>query len=385
MARCLVAQGERADALRAYDDAIRLDPELPDAHAERAALHLAEGHWRAAAEDAQVALDRGEQSRDVRWIRLAAGSELTRVDDLAVGAAPEEGPTLAELDAVLARDPEHLAALLLRADERMNGADERFQQDVQQARAWMLQAGEDLARAFEVLPRTASTATLLATLSTIQVQSGQLEAALASIDLAIELKPAVVDFRLARATTLSRLGRAEDALAALDGVDEPHSRWSLQRASLLEELGRTAEALTEYDRALADWTSDPGNPLTKATAYVWRGSARLRSGDVARAMDDFRLALEGDDLDQATHAMLGTVLNTAGFPQVRDLALEAWDLYLERFPPSALAYQGRATALLGLFRMAEAEAAIEQALALEPDNPRLRTILEEMQRQRGAR
>lgn len=145
---------------------------------------------------------------------------------------------LAELEAVLAAEPEHLDAWCHRAT----------------ALAKLGRDAEALACAEQALARDA-------TLATAWLQCGQalerlrrFDEALAAFERLAALRPDDAQAHFSRSQMLQRRGRLADALHANERVLALHTddaaAWS-QRGTLLKDLGREKEALAAFERALA--------------------------------------------------------------------------------------------------------------------------------------
>ena len=154
---------------------------------------------------------------------------------LALGRA---GEALAELDAVLESEPQHLDAWCHRARalaalgrdaEAAASADHVVAAEPGHAQAWYLRATalERLRRYDEARP---------------------------AFERLLALEPTHVEARFRLGQILQRQGRPAEALACLDrvvdAVPDHAGAWS-QRGSLLKDLGRPVEAAAAYERAIA--------------------------------------------------------------------------------------------------------------------------------------
>jgi tetratricopeptide (TPR) repeat protein len=227
-----------------------------------------------------------------------------------------------------------------------------------------------------------------------EVAAGRADAAAAWLDRALALAPAGPE-AVALAKALSRAGRSRDALgllgrAASDGTD-PEVLRALAR--LAAELGEPATARAAYDRALS---------LDPARVGAWTALATLlaqtTSSAAARAVLQRARGAAGDhvSLDVAEfdlHRQIGLdgpaerVLEAAerqapGTPALRSRRL-AFDLDHGRFDSVAVAVEAMETATVrqqvaaamaagrlaeARWRLAEALAAFERALALAPED-----------------
>lgn len=125
-------------------------------------------------------------------------------------------------------------------------------------------------------------------LAVAQAAQGKLDAALASYDRALRLRPDFPEALSNRGSTLERLGRFEDALASYDRalalrpdfVDALYNRGNVLRA-----LGRHADAVASYDRAivLRPNHADAHNNRGQALRDLMRYDEALKSYDAALA------------------------------------------------------------------------------------------------------
>jgi tetratricopeptide (TPR) repeat protein len=193
---------------------------------------------------------------------------------------------------------------------------------------------------------------------------GNREVAAAARDLAVAARrapsfgPAFVE--LGRARLL--LGDAPGALDALrKGVqlmpDEP------------EAAGRTREAIAEYETRVR---MDDGD----ARAHSDLGTALLATQDLERAVSELERAVQLDPQRAAFHSNLGYALQQEGRA---DRALAEYHEALRLDPKLASAWINLATVLARNPRTrADARAALLQARALSPDDPRVKANLEEL-------
>lgn len=170
------------------------------------------------------------------------------------------------------------------------------------------------------------------------LESGDLEAGLAGLDYVLELDPEYLDAYVNRAGVRLAAGGVAGAradVAAGLALDPGNPHLTCVLAELHADSGQTAQARAAYGEAIA---RDPGLPA------AWAGRAALShaSGDAAAAVTDLSRALDlGDD--------------------------------------PALRYN-RAVAYRTLGRITDALADLDNAAALDPDDP---DIQEELQRCRA--
>ncbi len=221
------------------------------------------------------------------------------------------GPAEAELERVLRRDPNNLAALMDLAEVQSSAGRDQ-------------EAEATLSRALALDP---SYPQIHLRMATLEASRGNLERAVELTGLALDAEPRSVEARLRRTVYLARLGRAQEARRTLD------------------------EALA------ADPDSPPANVLF-ARLFELRH-------DPAAAEARVRAALDRDPFQIAGWQILGEVLQVTGRPEE---ALGAWRQGLRRQPDdadlharvgSALARRGGAAA--------EAEVHLREALRLSPE------------------
>jgi len=147
---------------------------------------------------------------------------------------------------------------------------------------------------------------------------------------------------------------------------DPHNFGALSgRAYALISLGRCAEAISTFDRALAQCPE--GDDKTKAQLYRARGDAHARLKQWQEAVEDYSASLK-QKLDKSTFYDRG-----AAYDQLGDYekALHDLDTVLMVFKPTALDYfayleRGRIHKRLGHFDQAIAD--FGQAITLDPGN-----------------
>ena len=145
-------------------------------------------------------------------------------------------------------------------------------------------------------------------------------------------------------------------------------------ASCLMHLGLTDEAVEAFRAVVA---SAPGH----AESRVDLGVLLRERGEIDAAMDEFRTARQLQP-DLATAAMaLGTTYLLAGKVEQGVGELEQ---AVERKPCWALAHGNLAVGLASLGRHAEAKRHLEQALSLQPANPQIQIVAQQL-RERGIR
>ena len=196
-------------------------------------------------------------------------------------------------------------------------------------------------------------------LAIVQSRLGKNDAALASYDRALALRPGSAAALSNRGTVLRELRRYGEALASYDRAllarpdyAEAHSN----RGHLLQTLRRYAEALASYDRAL-------GLQPNYAVAHYNRGLALQDLGryDEALASYDRALALRP--------GFAGALSNRGNVLQKLKRFAEAvasYDRAVDLRPDFAAAFSNRGAALQELKRYDEALASYDRAIAVRP-------------------
>jgi tetratricopeptide (TPR) repeat protein len=210
-------------------------------------------------------------------------------------------------------------------------------------------------------------------LALVRSRLGKKDAALASYDCALTVRPDSTDALHNRGLTLHELRRFEEALASYDRALKvrPNLAEALfGRGVTLQELKQFEEALASYDRALAmrpDY----------AEALFSRGNVlrELKRFEEALASYDRALAVRPD----YAKALLNRSVTLSGLRRF-EAALESYNRALTVQPDFAEAHNGLGVALIQLGRLPEARAALEKAIALAPSNAKYRRDLVDITR-----
>jgi tetratricopeptide (TPR) repeat protein len=175
--------------------------------------------------------------------------------------------------------PEHVVeALTVRIKERGPSADLLWRRATEHRALQQLKpAAVDLREAIRLQP---SLLAAHADLARVQLQAGELSAALTTLDHALGLAPdegARAPLRLVRAEVHAARGDAEKALIdcemAFAATSAPEADWFLQRSQIQQRLGRTVEAAA----GLKQGFDQTGNPVLEAEwidALLDAGQAR---------------------------------------------------------------------------------------------------------------
>ncbi|MCI0341388.1 MAG: tetratricopeptide repeat protein [Planctomycetales bacterium] len=307
--------GDRARAVRHYDEALAAGPPLAWAHHNRGTLLQHQGQHDRAIE----ALDTVLRIRPDFAPSLAnRGLSRLRVGDPA-GA-------IEDLDRVIAARPDHWKALVLRAEARQWRGDRRGALEDLDAAARarpgeaevlrqrgpvrallgdLAGAHEDLTAALAAEPGHPET---LFRRGRLRAQTGDVPGALSDLDAAIAARAGFADALGLRGTLRRGRGELPGALADLEAAQaaDPGSR------ERLLDLALTRRDLGDADGAVRDLTEalrlSPGDPVLLTN----RGNAHVERGDLEAAERDHRAAIRADPDLAGAHANLGNVLEERG-------------------------------------------------------------------------
>lgn len=231
--RALRRSGQLAEAVVAYDQALALRPDSPEAHFNRAnALQALDRHADAvAAYDGLLA----QTPDDIEALNNRAVS---------LAALAQHADALASCDAALARRPAYAEALNNRGN----------------ALAALGRREEALASFDRALALRPDRAPMWSSRGRVLQEAGRVEEALASFESALRLRPGDVDSLCDLGDALQSLGRDADALARFDealAVDPRSVPALTNRGNVLAALGRHDEALASFRQALALSPEDP--------------------------------------------------------------------------------------------------------------------------------
>jgi serine/threonine protein kinase/Tfp pilus assembly protein PilF len=307
---------------------------------------------------------------------------------------------LAGFDAALARDPEHVDALLARAElYRELARDADALTDLEAARraakgadprpalagglvlvdlgrsadgqAW-LRDGVDLARRART-PRDALYARALTGLGALSLAAENPQAALADLEEAVQLSPSQVEPRLLLARALIDLDRAEiavDAAAAALARDPESLEGRRLRAEARRQLGQTIQAAADLDAAAARPAGQWLRGLLRFEAIdsvpLGAFSGPPRRFDRNGSAEDLRFALASDRLTPRQRALALTVegwLELGGSGR-RSPAEKRWTAALEAAPDAAFPRLSRGLVRLRAGHLDEAEGDLKAALEL---------------------
>lgn len=193
-----------------------------------------------------------------------------------------------------------------------------------------------------------------------QAKTGDLLAAIASYDQAIELQPDYYEYWFNRGLTLFHLEQYAEAIASYDKTLELkpdfYKAW-YNRGGILGELGEFATAVTSFDQALK---------IKPDAAESWssRGLALLKLGQIWEAIASYDEALRLQPQDQENWYYRGIALAVGEqYPE----AIASYDKALEIQPDYYEVWIDRGVVLFNLRQWSQAIAAWDQALSIQSD------------------
>ena len=195
--------------------------------------------------------------------------------------------------------------------------------------------------------------------ATLQRQ-GKLQEAVASYEMAIQLKPDFADAYSNRGTALQELGQLDEAVASCEKAIQlkpDYAKAYSNRGAALQELGRLDEAVANYERAIQlkpDF----------AEAYSNRGTALQELGRLDEAVANYERAIQLKPDSAEAYSNRGAALQKLG---QLDEAVTSCEKAIRLKPDYAKAYSNRGIALQELGRLDEAVASCEKAIELTPD------------------
>jgi tetratricopeptide (TPR) repeat protein len=263
LSTALFTQGKTEEARTALLRVIELDPSNLDAYYNLATVYTEERRW----EDAALTLERGlavdPESRTLQAALQQVEAQLgARINPRArpaldAEALPPAGTRPSRGRAAAAPGPASPCREELSTAGRRRLAASLFA-DARAAyhRAAWAEAEEGFAQALDCEPTSAPTANFL---GVARLRAGRLEAAIDAFDLALELRPGMVDAAVNRAFTLVDLGRCDEALAQLRELvtlDPDSSERNLDVGRAAYRCGRVTAATDALEAAAAQDATD---------------------------------------------------------------------------------------------------------------------------------
>jgi len=219
---------------------------------------------------------------------------------------------------------------------------------------------------------------------TVLSQMGRSYEALAAQEKAIELNESDVAAWMGKAISLSKLGRDDEAIQAYDRIfelypseeqrifDYPYIWYSKGR--VLEKLGREEEAAQAFNRSVEDVDTIIGWVASGREFYMNLSEAWQYKGQLLEEQGRYEEAVEA--LDNATNVEPNSIRdwNLKGFLLASELgrydeAIHAYDRALEIDPEDAEALVGKGNVLRSLARYQEAGELYDRALGITPQLP----------------
>lgn len=355
------------DALPSWNEAIRNTPTAEGYH-RRAKLHLAIGDLQNARKDIDQAILLEPGHSGIHWTRY----------QLHLKAASHE-LAMADLNAILTRDPQNETAMASRAAlfslmENTTRAEEAFAETIRQhpqgvlvrlekARFHEIQEDwEEASRLYQEITKLEpddSTAFLLDTFPTYGIH-GPVDA----IDRCTEallIEPGLLPALRMRGYFRRSIKDWEGMSSDYSEVIAKHPTEDVaysERAFAYYRLQRNGEAIADYDQALKL------NPESDRALY-YRGRCYYRLGQYEQASEDFSKQIELDPLDpDAWHERAVTWIAWGQY----DKAMNDLDRTIELNPKHAVALSNRAMIWLARENTDRALVEINAALRLNPVN-----------------
>ncbi|AUS99700.1 hypothetical protein CLI64_04455 [Nostoc sp. CENA543] len=193
-----------------------------------------------------------------------------------------------------------------------------------------------------------------------QAKSGDLKAAIASYEQAIQLNPHSHEYWFNRGLTLFHLERFTEALASYDQAiqikSDYYKAW-YNRGGTLGQLGLFEEAIASFQEAIN---------IHADNSEVWSSKAwaELKLGQIPEAIASYEQALQLEPQDAENWYYRGIALS---IDEQHQAAIASYDNALEIQPDFHEAWIDRGVVLFNLKRWPEAIAAWDKALAIQPD------------------
>jgi len=192
-----------------------------------------------------------------------------------------------------------------------------------------------------------------------RMRSGDLEAALADFDRALELLPDFADALVSRAECLDMIGKVGEAqpdYARARRLWAEHRTGAPDRSYIWRQQGKLSFEVESYELALE-------RIKTGAFPHAGVGNALMARGQPAEALRAYEAALKIKEKDPALLALRGEALTVLG--RLRQ-AVASFTLSLRRNPKAPETLSGRAVAYAAMGRMGRANADWRRQLALLP-------------------
>jgi len=344
LALLLLDQGRVEDARRHLDEALRLNPGIPEHRLNVGRLLLAEGQPVEALPHLQAAVELNPRSVSAQNNLGVALMRLGRLDEAA-----------SRFEEVVRLQPD-------RAEAHANLADALHRLDRTAEAATHAERALDLDPR---LPAAHNTAGLLA------MAHGAHDEARASFSRAVDLDPRSADAWVNLGVALQHVGRPGEAAAALEravGLRPTHAPAQYLLGVTLFRLGRVDEAVARLNQALR---LDPRLP----NAQNDLGAALLAVGRTDEAITALQEAVRQQPEHADAHYNLAHALRASG--RLADAVTHYREAVRYDQADAALRHD-LATALLALGRRGEAREQFAEALRLDPALSEARAALERL-------
>ena len=357
--------GDGAEALAALDRAIALDGSYAPAHWRRGLLLLDA----AQDDEARVAFEKAttlDASNPGGWVGLARVALHQREDAKAVDA----------LERYLSQHPGDRYALRLlgTAYQRLGRTDEADYAlavgsagDPVWPDPWSDQLSEFRVGFAQALKAATS-----------QVLNGQFDAAVPALEGLHRDRPDDLSLMHQLGLTYVAVGRASDGVALLEQAlkrDPDNLESHLRLASAYINLNDPQRALTHAERAVA-LSPELGR------AHLAAGMALWRAGRPQDALGAFERAVRYDPVTLDPHLWMGSILLELGRPGE---AMSHFSYAASRNPTLADAFVGIGLVHVQRREWDDADAALQRAERLGPDNPRIAPARARLESARGGR
>lgn len=200
-------------------------------------------------------------------------------------------------------------------------------------------------------------------------EMGQIDTALEEIQKALVLYPGQFEMLMLRHDLAKLLGRSEVAAEALKGINEAAKAKAAKDRTALESvmLGRAALVLgADAQKVIAQYFKvAQGKDAKLEAAYLAEGNLALEKDDAKRAADVFRAGLKAHGETADLRLGLARAFQSGD----REKAAESLKKALELNPHHSASHLLRAEQLIGGEKFVEAEAAIQQVLDLDGEQP----------------
>ena len=382
-------------ATKAYNTAIRLNPDFARAHLQRGLLRSTLGNHKRAIADYTAALRLGRDYADVFSNRGAAKNELGNhkgaVDDcnIAIRLEPDyaeayvnRGTAKEGLDDLKGAIEDYDEAIHLKMKKDAMAIAYLKRADAKAALGENRAAIEDYDQTIRLKPKKNALAIAYLKRADAKAALGENRAAIKDYDEAIHLKPkkdVLAIAYLKRADAKAALGENEAAIEDYNrGIHLKPGDIILvaityfKRADAKAALGGHEAAIEDYDSGIRLVPID----ALRAIGYVSRAEAKSNLGNDKGAIEDCDTAIRIDpNLAEAYEARAGAKSNLGN----KSGAIEDYDVVIRLKPDYAKAYYKRGRAKVGIGNISEAKADLQTALKLvvqKNDKP-LKTNIEE--------